>query len=261
METQPGRNGIAQPRVALVTGAGRRIGRAIAEDLAAHGWAVAVHANRSRKEADDAVDAIRKRGGQAQAVFADLADVAAPRDLVSRTAELFGAPVTLLVNNASRFVRDDLANVQAEDLDAHHAIHVRAPSLLAQEMAAGLPEGGAGSIVNIIDQRVLKPTPHYYSYAISKAALWSATQMMAQALAPAIRVNAVAPGPTLRNVRQTDADFRAQCANLPLGAGPQPTEIAAAVRFLAEAMSVTGQMIAVDGGQHLAWQTPDVLQE
>lgn len=245
-------------KVALVTGAAKRIGKAISEDLAAHGWSVGIHANTSRAEAEETVAAIRAAGGHAQALFADLAKTASLALLVEATQAAFGTPVSLLVNNASLFQKDEIETLEPELFEAHHAVHVRAPCFLAQAMVERLPNGLAGNIVNMIDQRVLKPTPQFFSYALSKSALWAATRTMAQALAPRVRVNAIGPGPTLANSRQTPEDFEFQTQNLLLRQGPELEEFGRTIRFLVETPSITGQMIALDGGQHLAWQTPDV---
>lgn len=242
---------------ALVTGGARRIGRAIVEDLAAHGFAVAIHCNRSRTEADALAAQIIAGGGRATVVAADLTDMDAVGDLVGQAQAALG-PIPLLVNNASLFEDDSVLDFDWRAWDRHFAVHVKAPALLAQNFARALPGGQEGLIVNMIDQRVWRPTPRYFSYALSKSTLWTATQMMAQALGPRIRVNAIGPGPTLKNARQDDSDFAAQVDGLILKRGPELPEFGATIRYLWEARSVTGQMIAVDGGQHLAWQTPDV---
>ncbi len=242
---------------ALVTGGAKRIGRAIVEDLAAHGFAVAVHANRSSIEAEALVARIAAGGGRAAAVQADLTDMATAGDLIGAAAAALG-PISLLVNCASIFEDDSALDFDWDAWDRHFAIHLKAPVLLARTFAQTLPQGREGLVVNIIDQRVWRLTPRYFSYALSKSALWTATQTMAQALAPRIRVNAIGPGPTLKNVRQDDADFAAQVDGLILKRGPELAEFGATIRYLWQARSVTGQMIALDGGQHLAWQTPDV---
>ncbi|MER8981165.1 MULTISPECIES: SDR family oxidoreductase [unclassified Mesorhizobium] len=242
---------------ALVTGGARRIGRAIVEDLAAHGFAVAIHCNRSRIEADALAAKIIAGGGRAAVVAADLTDMDAVDDLVGQAQAALG-PIPLLVNNASLFEDDSVLDFDWRAWDRHFAVHVKAPALLAQNFARALPAGQEGLIVNMIDQRVWRPTPRYFSYALSKSTLWTATQMMAQALGPSIRVNAIGPGPTLKNARQDDSDFAAQVDGLVLKRGPDLPEFGATIRYLWEARSVTGQMIALDGGQHLAWQTPDV---
>jgi NAD(P)-dependent dehydrogenase (short-subunit alcohol dehydrogenase family) len=242
---------------ALVTGGAKRIGRAIAEDLAAHGFAVAIHANRSLAEAEALAARIVAGGGRAAAIRADLTDMVVTGGLVAAAEAALG-PVSLLVNSASIFADDSVLDFDWENWDRHFAIHLKAPALLAQNFAKALPRGREGLIVNIIDQRVWRPTPRYFSYALSKSALWTATQTMAQALAPRIRVNAIGPGPTLKNLRQDDADFARQVDGLMLKRGPALEEFGATIRYLWQARSVTGQMIALDGGQHLAWQTPDV---
>jgi len=241
----------------LITGAARRIGKAIAEDLAAHGFGVAIHCNHSRQEAEMTAAAIRTRGGKAEVVQADLTDLDAAALLVGEAAAAIG-PISVLVNNASLFEDDSPGDFSWSTWDRHFDIHLKAPVLLARSLAAALPAGMDGLVVNIIDQRVWRPNPRYFSYTLSKSALWMATQTMAQALAPTIRVNAIGPGPTFANVRQKPEDLQAQLDGLILGRGPALAEFGATIRYLWEARSVTGQMIAIDGGQHLAWQTPDV---
>jgi NAD(P)-dependent dehydrogenase (short-subunit alcohol dehydrogenase family) len=244
-------------RAALVTGGAKRIGRAIVERLAAEGYAVAIHCNRSAAEAETLATAVVAAGGRAAVVEADLADAAAVETLIGAAVEALG-PLELLVNNASVFEADAIESLEADLWEHQFAVNLRAPVFLARDFAAQLPHGADGAIVNLIDQRVLRPTPQFFSYALSKAALFAATRTLAQALAPRIRVNAVGPGPTLPSSRQSAADFARQTDSLPLRHGPSPREIADAVLFLARAASVTGQMLAVDGGQHLAWKTPDV---
>ena len=241
------------PRAALITGGGRRIGRAIALALSRAGYAVVLHANRSRDDAEKVAADINAAGGRAHVVLADLEDHDAVQGLIP-AASAFGA-LTLLVNNAGLFEQDDIENLQRANFERAMAVNLTAPLFLAQAFAAQASAGA--SIVNIVDQRVLKPTPLFFSYAVSKAALHSATVMLAQALAPKLRVNAVAPGPTLPSPRQSEAQFAAQAATVPLGRGPSPEDIAAAVFYLAQSDSVTGVTIAVDGGQHLAWRTAD----
>jgi len=249
----------SSPRpVALVTGAGKRIGRTIAEGLAADGFAVALHVNTSRADADALAREIAAQGGTAAVVAGDLTDPDCPARLLAEAQDALG-PVRLLVNSASIFEKDEIGTLTPALFDAHHAIHTRAPAFLAQEMATRLPDGDTGLIVNVIDQRVWKLTPQFFSYTLSKAALWTATQTMAQALAPHIRVNAIGPGPTLANTRQQPEDFDRQAARVPLGRGPGLEEFPRTVRFLWDTPSITGQMIALDGGQHLAWETPDVV--
>jgi len=241
----------------LVTGAARRVGKAMALDLAAHGYQIAIHANRSGAEAEAVAGFIRDAGGVAEVFLADLSDGKAVRELYGQVTKRLRAP-DIIVNNASVFEDDDVRDFDDELFDKHFAIHLKAPAILADAMASNLMEDREGLIVNIIDQRVWKLTPRFFSYTLSKSALWTATQTMAQALAPRIRVNAIGPGPTLANERQNPDDFARQAAAVPLGHGPELTEFGATIRYLHEARSVTGQMIALDGGQHLAWETPDV---
>jgi NAD(P)-dependent dehydrogenase (short-subunit alcohol dehydrogenase family) len=240
---------------ALITGAGRRIGRAIALALSRAGYAVVLHAKDSRAEAEALAGEIVAAGGRAAVVLADLADNDAVRGLVP-AAGAFGA-LTLLVNNAGEFEPDDIETLERARFERTMAVNLAAPLFLAQAFAAQAPAGADASIVNIVDQRVLKPTPRFLSYALSKSALHSATVTLAQGLAPRLRVNAVAPGPTLPSPRQSAAEFAAQAESLPLQRGPAPEDVAAAVLYLAQAKAVTGVTIAVDGGQHLAWRTAD----
>ncbi|QKV18405.1 SDR family oxidoreductase [Oricola thermophila] len=243
--------------LALVTGGAKRIGRAIVEDLAANGFTVVIHAHHSIRDAETLAGALRQRGADAHAMEADLTDMQAVTGLVARTAEAFG-PVELLVNNASVFEHDEIGDLDEDLWDRHFAVHAKAPAFLAQTMASALPDDREGLVVNMIDQRVWRLTPRFFSYTLSKSALWTATQTMAQALAPRIRVNAIGLGPTLRSPRQSEADFVRQSKAVPLGRGPTTNEIGATIRYFWSNRSVTGQMIALDGGQHLAWETPDV---
>ena len=246
----------------LVTGAGGRIGRAMALDLGAAGTPVVVHYNRSAGPALGVVDTIRARGGTAVAVGADLTDDDAVQALVPRAAEALGAPVQVLVNNASLFEKDEAGALSPALFDRHFAIHAKAPALLADALVRGLPAHADGLVVNIIDQRVWRLTPMFPSYTASKAALWALTQTLAQAYAAStggrVRVNAIGPGPTLANERQQPEDFAAQVAAVPLRRGPDLGDFAATVTYLWSMRALTGQMIALDGGQHLAWETPDV---
>jgi NAD(P)-dependent dehydrogenase (short-subunit alcohol dehydrogenase family) len=247
------------PAVAIVTGAARRIGAAIAHHLAAEGFSVVLHTSpASSGEGEAEADRICKSGGRAIAAASDLAAFDPTSDLFDKAEHAFGA-VRLLVNNASLFEPDRAEHFSPDLLGRHIAINLRAPLLLAQEMRKRLPEDREGAIVNIIDQRVLRPNPMYFTYSISKSALWSATITMAQAFAPKIRVNAIGPGPVFPNVYEGAKAFADEAAALPLQRAPSIEDICNAVLYLAGARSVTGQLIAVDGGQHLAWETPDVL--
>lgn len=242
--------------VVLVTVAARRIGRAVAGDLAAAGFPVVIHCNRSRGEADELAATIGAAGGRAAVVQGDLTDMAVAEGLIAEAARPFG-PIGLLVNNASAFEPDSAQEFSWEVWERHFALHLKAPVMLTRQFAAALPAPAEGLAVNIVDQRVWRPTPRYFSYSLSKSALWDATRIMAQAHAPRVRVNAIGPGPTLANTRQRPEDFAAQAQSVLLGRGPALGEFGATIRYLWEAKSVTGQMIAIDGGQHLAWQTPD----
>jgi len=242
---------------ALITGAAKRLGAAIALDLAKHGFDIALHYNESEEDARATAAEIQGIGRKVATLKGDLGKEDEVTALIGRaTAEL--GSVSALVNCASIFQRDEWATVTRESWDLHLAVNLRAPFVLAQEFARALPAAARGAIVNIVDQRVLKPTPQFLSYSLSKAGLYWLTTTLAQALAPRIRVNAVAPGPTMKNARQSEADFRRQREATILGTGAEPQDICDAVRYLLTASAVTGQMIAVDGGQHLIWQTPDV---
>jgi len=242
--------------VALVTGAARRIGRALAVEAARAGFDVAIHHRQSADDAEETADLVRAEGRQALLLEGDLTDPDAAH-LVAR-AEALG-PVTLLVNNASLFLDDRFETAAAADIDLQMATNLRAPVVLAQDFTAALQRDRAGLIVNILDQRVWRPNPLFFGYSLSKAALWHATQTMAQALAPRIRVNAIGPGPTFGSIHQAPGEFEAEAEGTPLGRRVTPEDIARALRYLIDARTVTGQMIAVDSGQHLAWRTPDVI--
>ncbi|MDX0423600.1 SDR family oxidoreductase [Sinorhizobium medicae] len=246
-------------KAALVTGGARRIGRAIVEDLATHGFAVAIHANGSFAEAEALAASLRGSGAKAIALRADLTEIGAVSRLVAEATGSLG-PLDLLVNNASVFNKDSIAEFDEAVWERHFALHVKAPSLLARDFAQQRQADVSGLIVNVIDQRVWSPNPRFYSYMLSKSALWTATQTMAQALAPEIRVNGIGPGPTLPNDRQDPRDFQAQVEALILRRGPALDEFGRAIRFLFDTPSITGQMIALDGGQHLAWETPDIRE-
>ena len=244
---------------ALVTGAGVRIGRHIALALAEDGHSVAIHYNRSAAPAEEVADLIRANGGTAATLRADLRDPDACRALVPAAAKALAAdggdgPLDLLVNNASTFVADSADAISAFALNMD--VNLRAPLLLSEAFAQ---QAEAGVILHMIDQRVEKPNPLYFSYTLSKAALHWAVKTQAQAFAPHVRVVGIGPGPTLRNTDQADGEFEREAAATLLGHGSPPEEIIRAVRFLVGASAVTGQMITVDGGQHLTWQTPDLL--
>jgi NAD(P)-dependent dehydrogenase (short-subunit alcohol dehydrogenase family) len=236
---------------ALITGGARRIGRALVQACADAGFDVAIHCRQVDDDAETAAAYVRAQGRRATLVPCDLRKEPAAVALVGEAETELG-PVTLLVNCASVFEDDAFATLNRASWDAHMETNLRAPLMLSQVFARRLPAGRDGLIVNILDQRVWNPTPHFFSYSLSKAALWEATRMMALALAPRIRVNGVGPGPTLRSIHQTPEDFAREAQSTPLGKAATPAEIAQAVVYLIDARSVTGQMIAVDGGQHLA---------
>jgi NAD(P)-dependent dehydrogenase (short-subunit alcohol dehydrogenase family) len=247
---------VTGPRAALVTGGAKRIGRAIAIALARDGYVVAVHTRYSRDEAEGVCAEIASMGGRAAALYADLSDHGDVQRLVPQATAALG-PLTLLVNNAGEFEPDEIFDLNRDGFDRHFAVNLRAPLFLAQAFSAQAPSGIVSSIVNLTDQRVFKLTPRFFSYTLTKSALATATVTLAQALAPRIRVNAVAPGPTLASARQDASTFARQAAGLPLQLGPTPEDVAAAVLYLASAKTVTGETIAVDGGQHLSWRTAD----
>ena len=239
------------PRVALVTGAARRIGRAIALDLARQGWDLALHANQSHEQADSLAREIAALGRRAVVLRAELTNEAEVSALLPDASAALG-PVGLLVNNASIFDPDDISCMDRAGWDRHMEANLRAPALLMQRFAAALPAEAEGVIVNIIDQRVLHPGPDFLSYTLSKSGLWTLTRTLALALAPRIRVNAIGPGPVLQSRHQTAAEFAAEVASVPLRRQTDLTEIGQAIGFILSARSMTGQMIALDGGQHLS---------
>ncbi len=243
--------------VALVTGAARRIGRSLALAAAEAGYDLAIHHRSHPEEADSLAAEAAAFGANSLTLTGDLADPVTASALLDAAGRL--GPVTLLVNNASLFEDDSLGSLNANGLNAHMAVNLTAPVLLSQAFAMRLPTGMGGLIVNVLDQRVLRPNPQFFSYSLSKAALWAATKTMAQALSPHIRVNGIGPGPTLPSVHQVPGEFEAEVAGTPLARAVDPGEIAAALRYLIDAPSVTGQMIAVDAGQHLGWRTPDIV--
>ncbi|MGF1625072.1 MAG: SDR family oxidoreductase [Alphaproteobacteria bacterium] len=254
--TKPRRYRLAEmPRTVLVTGAAKRIGRVIADRLAAEGWTLALHFNGSQSEAADAVDRIAAAGGRAVAFQADLRDEAATQDLMAQVTAALG-PVGALVNNASTFEFDDAESADRAGWDLHMEVNLRAPFVLTQALNRQLPQNRRGHAINIIDQRVLNLTPYFVTYSISKFGLWGMTQCMALALAPRIQVNAIGPGPTMQGARQAEAHFAQQNDAMPLGHGAEPEEIADAVVYLLSAPSVTGTLLTVDGGQHMGWAQP-----
>jgi NAD(P)-dependent dehydrogenase (short-subunit alcohol dehydrogenase family) len=243
-------------KTVLVTGGAKRLGRAIALDLARHGWDVAIHYNSSDAEALGTAAEIKEAGRRAIAVKADLGQESQTSDIVVRATREIG-PLTALVNSASVFENDDWQSATRESWDKHMDVNLRAPFVLSQAFARQLPDGEDGAIVNLLDQRLLKPTPDFMSYSVSRAGLGWLTMTLAQALAPRIRVNAVGPGPTLKATHQSEANFAHERRSTILERGSDPDDISGAVRYLLEARAVTGQMIAVDGGQHLIWKTLD----
>ena len=253
---------------ALVTGAGKRLGRAMALYLAGRGHDVAVHYATSAAEAEAVAAEIRAMGRKAVTVQADLLDEAQVETLVPRAAQGLGGPLSVLVNNASIFEYDRMGTLTRASWDRHIESNLRAPMVLTQAFAAqadpaGVDPGGepiaTALVINMIDQRVHKLTPEFMSYTIAKMGLWAFTRTAAQALAPGVRVNAIGPGPTLQGGRQSDAHFARQRAATVLGRGANPADITAALGYFLDAPAVTGQLLCVDGGQHLGWQTPDVL--
>lgn len=243
---------------ALVTGAAKRIGRTLALELAKDGWSIAIHHNNSESEAESLKAEIEAMGRKAVTLQADLREATAPAEILATATKALGA-LTLLINNASLFESDEADSMTVESWDDHAHANLRAPAFLAQAFAAQIPADTEGNIINIIDQRVWRPTPRFLSYTISKMGLWDLTRVLAMSLAPAhIRVNGIGPGPTLANARQSQEDFDRQTKATILGHGTSPDEIARAVRFILSAPAMTGQMIALDGGQHLAWETPDI---
>ncbi|WP_417525099.1 SDR family oxidoreductase [Marinovum sp.] len=253
---------------ALVTGAGQRLGQAMALCLAERGHDVAVHYASSAEGAEDTVARIEALGRKAVALQADLLDEAATQALLPRAVAALGGPITVLVNNASIFEYDTIRTATRDSWDRHMESNLRAPYVLTQALAAqarSAVEDAGGEplaqalVVNMIDQRVRKLTPEFSTYTLAKMGLWALTQTAAQGLAPDVRVNAIGPGPTLRGARQSEEHFARQRAGTVLNRGADPSDITAALAYLLEARAVTGQLICVDGGQHLGWQTPDVL--
>ena len=253
---------------ALITGAANRIGKEMALGLAEKGINIVVHYMNSEKEAREVVEVARTYGVRAASVKANLLDDNEVKDLIPKAASLIGEQLNILVNNASIFEYDNIDTVSTKSWDRHIGSNLKAPLFLIQEFAKHVPEGvldsngenmPQGNIINIVDQRVLKKTPEFLTYSLAKMGLWSLTQMSAQALAPKVRVNAIGPGPTLKGHRQKDNHFRKQRKNTILQRGSSATEISDALIFILKSSSMTGQLICIDGGQHLAWKTADIL--
>jgi NAD(P)-dependent dehydrogenase (short-subunit alcohol dehydrogenase family) len=244
---------------ALITGAAKRIGRQLALDLADAGYSIAVHCNSSRDEAETVAALIRDKGQRAVVVQGDLSRIETP-ELITAAAVTGLGPLGLLINNASIFEPDEAGSITPDSWAQHQDTNLRAPIMLAQAFAKQLPKGKQGNIINIIDQRVWKLNPRFFSYTMSKTGLWTATRTLAQALAPNIRVNAIGPGPALPSARMDQAEFDKQARLTLLGRGTSPEEISAVTKFILSQPALTGQMIALDGGQHLVWQTPDIIE-
>lgn len=251
---------------ALVTGSGKRLGKEIALYLARRGHDVAIHYNGSADEAEITLAEARALGVRAELFHADLLDLDQTEALIPAITEKLG-PLSVLVNNASIFEYDNLASASRKSWDRHFGSNLRAPFILTQAFATQVPPAAIrdgepvaqGVIINMVDQRVLKPTPEFMTYSLAKAGLWALTRTSAQALAPHVRVNAIGPGPTMQGTRQTADHFARQRQATILGRGADAGDVVAAVGYLLDAVSVTGQLICVDGGQHLAWKTPDIL--
>ena len=239
------------PKTVLITGAADRIGAAMATDLAAAGSSVVIHANRSTDKAEALADMIRADGGKAAVVSADLTDAEAVEGLINAASKAIGDPIICLINNASLFAEDSPPGLKADLFEAHFKVHATAPAILAGRMASALPDDQHGLVVNMIDQRVWALRAEFTSYTASKVALWGLTQTLALAMAPRVRVNGIGPGPTLKNDYQSEDDFAAEVASVPLKRGPDLFEFAQTVLYLWRTPSITGQMIALDGGQHL----------
>ncbi len=243
-------------KVALVTGAAQRIGAQIAKALAQDGWYVAIHYHGSSDQAQKLADEIAAEGGKAEIFAADFVNEAEVQALISEVTIRIGAP-SCLINNASLFENDTALTASRDSWDRHMEVNLRAPFVLSQTFAKGLAKEDTGNIINIIDQRVWNLSPHFTSYTLSKAGLWTLTQTLAQALAPNIRVNAIGPGPTLPSARQSQEDFEAQFMSVPLKKPTDLVEISNAVLYILGSNSMTGQMIALDGGEHLGWAQGD----
>jgi len=255
-------HGYSKPHqnIALVTGGAKRVGAAIARSLVEAGYAVVVHANTSLEEAEALAAELRQAGGQVKAIRADLSNPSDREGVIAKACACFG-PLTLLVNSAAIFRSDRLTDFNEATFFDHMTVNLLAPLRLAQDFAAQALPASNASIINLVDHRVLKLTPQHFTYTLSKAALYAATTTMAQELAPAIRVNAIGPGPTLPNPHDGAKGLQHEASGVPLGHLVDPYDIAEAVLYLARAKSVTGEMIAVDSGQHIGWQTPDIIPD
>lgn len=236
----------------LITGAAKRIGRSIALEMAQKGWNVAFHYHHSIESADILLQDLKGIGIKAVGLPANLAVDAEVDGLFDAATEALG-PIRCLINNASVFEEDTVLDVTRESWDRHMEVNLRAPFVLSQCLAKNLPTGLLGTIVNIIDQRVWNPTPQFTSYTLSKMGLWAVTQVLAKSLAPNVRVNAIGPGPTLQSIHQSAEEFAAEIAMVPLKRGVTPEDICRGVQFILDSPTMTGQMIALDSGQHLGW--------
>ena len=244
------------PGVAIVTGGSKRIGKSIVKKLSFLGWKVIIHYNSNKNDALSLQKEIQKNGGAASIIKANLNSSKATEELISKSEKKFGK-LTLLVNNASIFENDSVHSLTIDTWDIHNNVNTKAPLLLSQSFAKLLPKKEPGVIINIIDQRVFSPRPDFISYSSSKNSLFWLTKVLAQALSPKIRVCAIGPGPTLKGARQTDNDFKNQSQSVPLGNGSSPEDISQAIEFILNASSFTGQMITLDGGEHLDWIKPE----
>ncbi|MEO0411975.1 MAG: SDR family oxidoreductase [Pseudomonadota bacterium] len=246
-------------KAVLITGASKRIGRAVALACARAGYHVAIHYSRSGKEAATLASSLEALGVKAICVQADLSLETETKSLIAAASSALGTPMTALVNNASVFLEDDWDSAENETLwNTHFAVNLRAPYILSRALAKQIPPDQQGAIVNLVDQRVWRLNPTFFSYTLSKSAFWTMTRTLAQALAPMVRVNGVGPGPVLQSIHQDQAVFAHEADNTPLRQSVEPDEVAQACLYLLTAKKVTGQMIAVDSGQHLSWRTPDV---
>ena len=251
-------------RGAVVTGAGRRLGRAMAEALAADGWHVAIHYDTSRRAAEKAAEQIRRANGVAVSVRADLADPAATQGLIGNAAAALGSGIRCLINSASLFKFDTAADFTLADWDRHHAVNQRAPALLAREFASALPpldntNPEPGVIINLLDQKLSNPNPDFFSYTISKIGLQGLTTVLAMAYAPRVRVCGIAPGLTLPPPGMNRRRFAAAHRKAPLGRGSTVDDIVRAMRFILATPAITGETIIVDGGQHLQPRARDIM--